>query len=191
MIRFFKEKPPVIQQSEKLGFKTFKNHFDLNIIACRNEKVDNQFRDTLHVVYWKDNKWVEYIFSCSTIPGRYWIDNVTRKDGVAILKHNHQYRSAFTFGTHKGTYSCLVTSSPIEVWRDNDKGDLDFDEVSSLSYGIQIHKAGYESSQINKWSAGCLVLQTGFDTFMKLCNQQKAAGHGSKFSLTILKGIYL
>ena len=91
-------------------------------------------------------------------------------------------------------YECLVPCGDIPVWRDGNKdsiieyGGNDFD-----SAGIQIHRANSSNTslKVGRYSAGCVVLQTGFDNFMDLCYKQKNAGKGSKFSLTILWGMFL
>lgn len=193
MIRYSVDKPPVLARAEELGFVTFKGKYDLNIIACRNTGIEsNVFRDTIHVIHHTEGSWEEHVFSCSTCPGVWWLENSQRTDGVAVLMHDHQYRSGYTFGKHRGEYDCLVPARSLEVWRDGNKDDvLDFGVMDGASASVQIHKAGKRSLQVNKWSAGCLVLQTGFDSFMSLCRMQKIHGHGHRFTLTILEGIYL
>ena len=103
------------------------------------------------------------------------MENPARKDGTAVLMHPYQYRSSFTFGTHKGKYDCLVQRFAIPVWREKG-GTEDIDEfLPSEAHAIQIHRASNNerSSQVNKWSAGCVVLQSGFKEFMDLCRQQE------------------
>ncbi len=193
MIRYHDGKPPVLARVEELGFDTFKGKYDLNIIACRNTALQgNTFRDTLHVVHHIEGVWEEHVFSCATCPGDWWLQNSKRNDGVAILMHDHQYRKGYTFGKHRGKYDCLVPAHSLEVWRDGNKDDvLDFGVMEGSSASVQIHKAGSRSVYVEKWSAGCLVLQTGFDSFMSLCRLQKMHGLGSRFTLTILEGLFL
>ncbi len=194
MLRIHLTKPHVLSAVELEGFKTFQGSYDLNIIGCRNPLPRiNEFDDFLHVVYYHNQKWLEHIYPCTLDAGAYWLKNPMRQGGTAHLKHPYQYRSAFTFGSHKGEYDCLVTPQKIEVWRDSNK-NLKLDEYKeSDSYAIQIHKAskGDRSALVNKWSAGCCVLQTGFEDFMDLCYKQKKNGKGSKFTLTVLEGRYL
>ena len=194
MIRYSHDKPPSLTRSEELGFKTFKGLYDLNIIACRNMiERPNVFQDTLHVVYF-DGKWIEHVFSCTTHAGLYYLNNPTRKSGCAVLKHDHQYRSSFKIGMRSSGYKCLIPCADIPVWRDANMDDIvqyggsDYD-----SSGIQIHRANSTDTTVNigKYSAGCVVIQSGFDMFMNLCEKQVESKKGSKFSLTILRGIYL
>lgn len=194
MIRYSKDTPPVIDAVINLGFAFFKGKYDLNIIACRNmiERPD-VFQDTIHVVYY-DQKWIEYIYPCTTHAGSHYLLNPSRRSGTAILKHNHQYRSSFKIGMRSSGYECLIPCKDIPVWRDNNKDDIvtyggpDFD-----SSGIQIHRANANDTSVfvGRYSAGCVVLQTGFNDFMNLCHKQVNTGKGSTFTLTILEGIHL
>lgn len=194
MIRYSLDKPPVITRSESLGFATFKGDYDLNIIACRNmEERPDTFQDTIHVVYFKKT-WVECIFPCTTHAGNHYLLNPGRTEGTAILKHDHQYRSSFKIGMRSSGYECLVPCKDIPVWRDGNRDAIiDYGGEDHDSAGIQIHRANFENTsvQIGRYSAGCIVLQTGFDDFMNLCKKQVIMNKGSTFSLTILKGIYL
>ncbi len=195
MIRYSIDQPPVITRSMELGFATFKRKYDLNLIVCRNqiERVDT-FQDTMHVVYHDGQKWIEYIYPCTSHAGLYYLQNPSRSAGVAILKHDHQYRSSFIIGMRSSGYECLVPCKEILVWRDGDRDDvIEFGGEDHDSAGIQIHRANkFDTSiKIGRYSAGCVVLQTGFDGFMDLCYKQRGAGLGSKFTLTILKGMFL
>jgi len=194
MIRYSTDKPPVMLRAEELGFATFKGAYDLNIIACRNmEERPDAFQDTLHVVYWK-NRWVETIFACTTHAGKYYLNNPSRQSGCAVLKHDYQYRSSFKIGKRSSGYECLVPCKPIPVWRDNNKDDVvDYGGEDHDSAGIQIHRANITETtiQVGKYSAGCVVIQTGWNEFINLCKKQILLEKGSTFSLTILKGLYL
>ena len=194
MIRYSKDKPPVIDQVIDLGFATFKGKYDLNIIACRNMKErPDVFQDTIHVVYW-DQKWIEYVYPCTTHAGQHYLLNPSRSAGVAILKHDHQYRSSFKIGMRSSGYECLIPCKEILVWRDGDKDDvIEYGGEDHSSAGRQIHRANASNTSlsIGRYSAGCIVLQTGFDEFMNLCKKQVQSRKGSTFTLTILKDIHL
>ena len=112
MIRYSIDEPPVITRSMELGFSTFKRKYDLNLIVCRNtiERPDT-FQDTMHVVYHDGQKWIEYIYPCTSHAGLYYLQNPSRSAGVAILKHDHQYRSSFTIGMRSSGYECLERNS--------------------------------------------------------------------------------
>ena len=94
---------------------------------------------------------------------------------------------------HKGSYPCLVQTKPIPVWRDNDR-DLDIENINEGSAtAIQIHRAGKseKTSRVGKYSAGCIVIQTGYNDFIETVKKQKQFLGSSIFSLTILKGLFL
>ena len=194
MLRVHLNKPPIIVAAEMQGFAIFERSYDLNIIGARNPLPrPNEFDDLLHVVHKHNDRWLEHIFPCTLDAGAHWLENPMRRGGTAALMHPHQYRSAFTFGSHRGEYPCLVQAKKIPVWRDNNRND----EIDEFNEGeataIQIHRAssGERSALVNRWSAGCVVLQSEFGTFMELCRKQKVNRRGDKFSLTVLEGRYL
>ena len=195
MIRIHNKKPPVLLATEEQGFKTFTSQdYDMNIIACRSFTArPDEFDDLLHVVYKENSLFIEHIFPCTTDAGKYWLMNPMRTDGTAILMDTYQYRSAFTFGFHKGSYPCLVQRKAIPVWRDNDL-DLDIENINEgTATAIQIHRAGKHerTTRVGKYSAGCIVIQTGYQDFMDTVKKQKQFLHSEIFSLTVLKGLYL
>ena len=55
-------------------------------------------------------------------------------------------------------------------------------------YGINIHKAGRDSTWVENWSAGCQVFKRvkDFDMFLSIC-KKAAKIHGNKFSYTLLE----
>jgi hypothetical protein len=66
-------------------------------------------------------------------------------------------------GLHKG-HDALVQAGPVTVWRDTDK-DFAQDAGEPLDtgwFGINIH-AGGTGETIDDWSAGCQILQGGWD----------------------------
>ena len=80
---------------------------------------------------------------------------------------------------------------PITVWRDNDRDsdhNLDDDTKDTGYFGVNIHKAGRDSSQVNKWSAGCQVFKNegDFNEFMVTMNAA-ARQFGNKFTYTLLE----
>lgn len=195
MIRVHNTLPPVLQEAKKHDFKIFiEQDMDMNIIACRNPfPRPDEFDDLIHVVYRENGLYIEQIWPCTTDAGKYWLQNPSRAAGTAVLMSPYQYRSAFTFGLHRQTYPALVQRKTIPVWRDN---DLD-DEVEHINEGtanaIQIHRASKNnrSSLVGKWSAGCVVIQTDYDSFMGVLNKQYRYLGSKIFSLTVLEGLYL
>jgi len=187
------QQPPLIlQRVQSLGFSTFTVHnHDMNLIAARNlNGRPNKFDDKLHVIFKVDHLFHHYSFVCTTDPGLYHLHSPSRVAGTAIVKHDQQVRSAFTFGKHKGQYDCLVPTKPIPVWRDSNKDNrLDMSGDYSSS-SIQIHRASAwrQSTLVNKWSAGCIVISDpeSFSVFMELMRLQPEAALGDKFSLSII-----
>jgi hypothetical protein len=193
MIRLHQNTPPIIRALQDLGYAVFENKdYDLNIIGARNpDPRPDEFDDLLHVVYKSNGKWTEQIFPCTLDAGAHWHNNPMRSTGTAALIHPYQYRSAFTFGKHRGKYDCLVQTKAIPVWRDNNRNSILDEYNPSSATAIQIHQAGTASVNVGRWSAGCCVLQSGFGTFMELCRKQEKAIRSKIFSFTILEGRYL
>lgn len=85
----------------------------------------------------------------------------------------------------------MVQVKPVTVYRDKDHDDqCDTDQGESTGlYGINIHRAGTNSTNVDKWSAGCQVFSkdSDFEQFLILCRKQVSAGHGDIFSYTLLK----
>ena len=72
--------------------------------------------------------------------------------------------------------------------------NLDIENINEgTATAIQIHRAGKHerTTRVGKYSAGCIVIQTGFQDFMDTVKKQKQFLHSDIFSLTVLKGIYL
>jgi hypothetical protein len=77
----------------------------------------------------------------------------------------------------------------VKVFRDVDK-DLEYDEDNTDTgmFGINIHKAGQDSTWVENWSEGCQVFKRvkDFDAFMKIC-KLAAKIHGNHFSYTLIE----
>lgn len=180
------------------GYKWFDDPenkgFDVNIVGIRNsktgQKVTNIFDDFLTISYKENGIWQFYIWSATTDPGKKsmleW-RQMGISGGCARLVAG-QYRGSHQIGLHRNTYSALTQKSPVKVYRDIDL-DLEYDEntITEGVYGINIHKAGQDSTWVENWSAGCQVFKKvkDFDVFMKIC---KAASkiHGNSFTYTLL-----
>jgi hypothetical protein len=67
---------------------------------------------------------------------------------------------------------------------------MTYDEtkIAEGVFGINIHKAGADSTYVENWSEGCQVFKRvkDFDEFMKIC-KRAAKIHGNKFSYTLLE----
>ena len=159
--------------------------YDVNIVGVRNsstgKKVTNVFDDYLTISY-KDEKgvWQFYAWAATTDPGK--------KSMLEWLVQG-QYRSTWKIDKHQGKYDALCQrSGNVKVYRDTDF-DLEYDEnkITEGVYGINIHKAGQDSTWVENWSAGCLVFKRvmDFDVFMSIV-KKAAKIHGNSFSVTLL-----
>ena len=167
--------------------------YDVNIVGVRNmatgQKVTNVFDDHLTISF-KDETgaWQFYCWMATTDPGKKGVLEYHNKDGVARLVAN-QYRGSHTIRLHQGKYEALGQQKPMKVYRDSNK-DLNYDEtkVTEGVYGINIHKAGLDSTWVENWSEGCQVFKRvkDFDAFMKIC-KKAAKIHGNSFTYTLLQ----
>ena len=72
----------------------------------------------------------------------------------------------------------------------DDTLDLNEDSIMEGVFGINVHKAGSNSTLVNKWSAGCVVLsnEERYDFFIELCKKQvEVHPTWTKYSLTLLE----
>lgn len=170
-----------------------KGKYNLNIIGVRrtSTKVTNQFDDYI-VVEYIDMYGIKTreVFAATTDPGLSSITNPISSKGCAILAPG-QYRSCWKLGYHKGKYEAIVQYKPVKVYRDNNKDkvyDFDSKTIEEGIFGINIHKAGDNSTIVNGWSAGCQVLarRKDFDKLMKLAHYQISQGHGKLFTYTLI-----
>jgi hypothetical protein len=183
------------------GYKWFNDDagktYDVNIVGIRNsatgKKVTNVFDDTMTISF-KDEKgsWQFYSWAATTDPGKKsmleW-NKMGIRGGCARLVPN-QYRTTWAIDKHQGKYDALCQRlANVDVYRDADF-DLEYDEnkVTNGMYGINIHKAGQDSTWVENWSAGCQVFKRvkDFDEFMKIV-KKAAKIHGNKFTYTLLQ----
>ena len=176
------------------GYAYFTNgKYNLNIIGVRRagNKVTNQFDDYI-VVEYIDMYGIKTrdVFPATTDPGLSSMTKPMSTKGCAILVPG-QYRSCWKLGYHKGKYEAIVQYRPVKVYRDNNKDkvyDFDSKTIEEGIFGINIHKAGDNSTIVNGWSAGCQVLarRKDFDKLMKLAHYQISRGHGKLFTYTLI-----
>ncbi len=170
--------------------------FDVNIVGIRNsepgKKVTNVFDDLITISF-KDEKgvWQFYSWSITTDPGKKGVQLFEQygvKGGVARVVPG-QYRGSHMIGLHQGKYEALRQKEAIKVFRDSNK-DLIYDETTITEgvYGINIHKAGQDSTWVENWSLGCQVFKRvkDFDEFMKIC-KKAAKIHGNSFTYTLIE----
>lgn len=178
----------------KKGYAYFtKGNYNLNIIGVRSandHKVTNEFDDYMVVCYnTPTRKCTRIIYKITTQPGISYMENPSNSRGTAILAEG-QYRGAYVLGKHKGQ-NALIQLKDVKVYRDNNK-DRKYDyakqSINAGRFGINIHRAGANSKQINNWSAGCQVFanNSDFESFLRLCNKQVENGYGETFTYTLL-----
>jgi hypothetical protein len=171
--------------------------YNLNVIGIRNSstgnKVTNRFDDKMTLSYKEGGIWKFHTFDCTTDPGTHWVENIMRKEGVAVLKPG-QYRHSHKIRKHQGRYEALGQQNPVTVYRDNNRDhnyDLDDNNTQTGLFGINIHRAtkyaGKKSSQVDKWSAGCQVIASNDDwkLFMKICRKARDTW-SNNFTYTLL-----
>lgn len=143
----------------------------------------NVFDDLFGLVNGNNVTW----YSCTTNPGTHWLKNLLNPKGAALLVPS-QYVNTWKIGMHQGKYKAFVQAKEVTVYRDNNMNDIA--EQTNVTekgfFGINIHRANETavSKLIDKWSAGCQVLNNPADF-----NQVLHAAEESKlpaFTYTLL-----
>lgn len=183
--------PVILQRVKDEGHAVFtRGRYNLNIVGVRSPPGEvNTFDDELHLIYKDDrDEWVDLSFACTTDPGLYWLKRPMNVGGTAILKEG-QYRGAYLIGKHRGIYKALVQRRPVKCYRDRNRDNvIDFDvPVTEGLYGINIHHAGVDSKQVDKWSAGCTVIGNlaDWNIFMAVI-ERSAELYGERFTYTLI-----
>jgi hypothetical protein len=177
----------------KKGFAYFSDgELNLNIIGVRQSstgnKVTNLFDDFLTLSYKHNGAWVFKKWAATTDPGTKGVKEFHNAAGVARLVAG-QYRGSHAIGLHQGKYEALKQAKNVKVYRDANK-DMTYDEskIQEGVFGINIHKAGADSTYVENWSEGCQVFKKSadFDEFMVIV-KKAAALHGNSFTYTLLE----
>jgi hypothetical protein len=166
--------------------------YDVNIVGIRNSatgnKVTNLFDDYLTISYKENGEWKFHIWQATTDPGTKGVIQYGNKAGVARLVEG-QYRGSHTMRLHAGKYEALGQNKPVKVFRDPNK-DMKYDEnkIAEGIFGINIHKAGTDSTYVENWSEGCQVFKKSkdFEEFMTICRKAKDI-HGNSFTYTLIE----
>jgi len=166
--------------------------YDVNIVGVRNsstnEAVTNLFDDIITISFKIDGEWQYFEWACTTDPGKKGVMEYHNVNGVARLVEG-QYRGSHSLGLHQGKYEALKQAKPVKVYRDANK-DMVYDEnkISEGIFGINIHKAGQDSTWVENWSEGCQVFKRvkDFDEFMKIV-KKAAKIHGNSFTYTLIE----
>ena len=172
-------------------FEGAKN-YDVNIVGVRNsatgDKVTNVFDDIMTVSYKIDGEWKFHSWPCTTDPGKKGVQQYHNPKGVARLVEG-QYRGSHGIGLHQGKYEALKQYKSVKVFRDADR-NMTYAEnkVDEGIFGINIHKAGADSTYVENWSEGCQVFKRvkDFEEFMTICRKAKDI-HGNSFTYTLIE----
>ena len=186
--------PPVLAHMKALGYAVFANpkyDYDLNIYGIRSKEAGtpNTFNDAIGVFYLWDGCWRNHLWSATVDPGSFWLENPMSVKGTAVLAPG-QYRGAYELGKHRGQYWSLTQVGEVTVWRDPNRDTVPdrWGKTETGFFGINIHKAGKVSTQIDRWSAGCQVFQRekDFEEFMDICRKQVSLCGFKTFTYTLL-----
>ena len=165
----------------ELGYQFPKFH----IVGIRsNANVPNEFDDFIGIVNGTKVQW----FTGTTNPGTHWLKNLMNPKGTALLKPG-QYKDSWKLGLHRGQYKALVQCAPVTVFRDKDLDAIAEEPAVTDTgiFGINIHRANpsWASKFIDKWSAGCQVLNNpaDFKVLIEACDNSKL----TKFTYTLLR----
>jgi hypothetical protein len=166
--------------------------FDVNIVGIRNsatgQVVTNAFDDTLTISYKENGEWKFHSWPATTDPGKKGVLEYHNSAGVARLVEG-QYRGSHAIGLHQGKYEALKQAKTVKVYRDANK-DLTYneDKIQEGVFGINIHKAGADSTYVENWSEGCQVFKKAadFESFMKIVRKSRDI-HGNSFTYTLIE----
>ncbi len=163
--------------------------FDFHLIGVRSRaNIPNKFDDMFALVSGNNIYW----YPCTTNPGTYYLLNLMNPKGAAMVKPG-QYVNSWKLGLHKGQYPALVQVKPITVYRDADKDAIAEETPTTETglFGIDIHRANpsFISQLVDKWSAGCTVLNNpaDFDAMLSMCKHSQMLTKNEFFSYTILR----
>lgn len=168
---------------KKLGYKWFtEGDYNLNIVGIRNSltgnKVTNAFDDYIVVAYKLNGVWGVKMWPCT-------VDN----GGGSARVVPGQYTGSHAIGLHQGKYEALRQVGPLTVERDYTKDGI-YNPLKKETgvFGINIHKAGVDSVQVNNWSEGCQVFKRSADFAAFMIIAKKAAAlHGNRFTYTLIE----
>jgi hypothetical protein len=175
------------------GYKWFEDKdLQLNIVGIRNsstgQKVTNLFDDWLTLSYKENGEWKTHVWPATTDPGTKGVMKFGNKAGVARLVEG-QYINSHIIRSHAGKYEALGQNKAVKVFRDADRNLIYAeDKIQEGLFGINIHKAGTDSTFVENWSEGCQVFKRAkdFEEFMSICRRARTA-NGNNFTYTLIE----
>tara|TARA_R110000824_G_scaffold251563_1_gene440205 strand:+ start:1269 stop:2075 length:807 start_codon:yes stop_codon:yes gene_type:complete len=172
------EKYPLLLQVLKHQQYQVLTEGKINIIGVRNSaQKANSFDDRIYLIWEGSNGWNERSYAATCDPGTYWLEH-GRVEGTAILIPG-QYVNVYKFDLHGGKYETLCQrGGEVKVWRDSNKDEILDHAGKEIEgyFGINIHHAGTDSKNVDKWSAGCQVFArlADWQEAMEICKQSNA-----------------
>jgi hypothetical protein len=169
----------------KNEFKKLNYEFpQFHLVGIRSKaNKPNEFDDLIAVINNNEINW----YTCTTNPGTHWLLNLLNPKGAALLKPG-QYLNTWQLGLHQGKYQALTQCKNVTVFRDGDKDNIaeETKVTQTGMFGINIHRANEKlvSKLIDKWSAGCQVLNEP-KQFAELLTKCKQSGL-KQFTYTLL-----
>lgn len=180
-----------LEQIKKLykdkGYKFHENSdYNVNVFSIRSSnKITNKFDDVFYCVYKVNNQWVIKSWECTNKPGYKYTKDLLSVKGVAILKDG-QWK--YKLGYHKGKEG-FVQAEAVTVWRDANK-DYIINKINTETgwFGINIHRASVNSTNVDGWSAGCTVFKREKD-FLEFLSIMKISikKYGETFTYTVFE----
>jgi hypothetical protein len=166
--------------------------YDLNIVSVRTsetgKKVTNVFDDVLTLSYKVNGVWQFKQWLVTVDPGTKGVREFKNPNGVARLVPG-QYRKSHQLGLHQGKYLALKQQNPVKVYRDANKDAIyDENKIQEGIFGINIHKAGANSTWVENWSEGCTVFKRSadFEEFLAICQKAEPI-FGNNFTYTLIE----
>ena len=166
--------------------------YDVNIVGVRNsatgQVVTNAFDDAITVSFKIDGVWQYKEWANTTDPGKKGVMEYHNAKGVARLVEG-QYRGSHAIGLHQGKYEALKQAKAVKVFRDADRNlTYSEDKIDEGIFGINIHKAGTDSTYVENWSEGCQVFKRvkDFEEFMAIIRKARDI-HGNSFTYTLIE----
>lgn len=186
----------IISTFKRKGYKINEAIGEVNIFGIRNsDNNSNTFDDSVGILYRVTaNSWVSLQYNATTDPGKYYLENPINKDGTAVIVPG-QYLKVYKVGKHTD-YEAMEQIADITYVRDNDKNS-----VINLLYKVtgfkafkqigktNIHHAGVDSKQVDKWSAGCQVVAklSEFVNFMNIVKASNTYKTTNEFDYTLFE----
>jgi hypothetical protein len=182
----------LLQLIEKHKYILYTKKYQLNIVGVRSKNgAVNKFNDTIYVFYKDANdNWTLRSWAVTVDPGITYMKKLLNPKGAGALVAG-QYVNVYMIDKHQGKYDALCQrNGPVKVYRDKNKDDkYDFVDASidSGMFGVNIHKAGIDSINVDGWSAACSVFKRikDFNEFMSLAYLHEK-NNGNKFTYTLI-----